>query len=60
MVLRIVSGRATVAEEQALYQIIEKGIRGKNINLKSIILGKKGDGIINLTLSDIWEEEKER
>ncbi len=60
MVLNLLNGQLPAEKQFKIYQLLENGIKSKSINLKSIILGKKGDGIRDLSLADIWEEEKQR
>ena len=59
-VLRGINMKGTPEEKSKFIELIEKGIRQKNINLDAVPLGKSQDGLKNITLADIWTDEKER
>ena len=52
--------KGTPEEESKFIELIENGIRQKNIKLESVLLGKSQDGLKNITLADIWTDEKEK
>lgn len=59
-ILKGINMKGTPEEESKFIELIEKGIRQKNIKLESVLLGKSQDGLKNITLADIWTDEKEK
>lgn len=60
MVLSVINMNGTSEEERACFELIENGLRTRNIKLGAISLGKSRDGLRNISLADIWETEKTR
>lgn len=60
MVLRGINMHGTVAEENEYFELLEKGLKNGNVRLGSISLGKSKDGLRNITLADIWVDERQR
>lgn len=50
----------TPEEERSYFELIQKLLNDNNVKLASIPLGKSRDGLKNITLADIWENEKTR
>lgn len=59
MVLKGLKTDITMEEERRCVELIQK-MEEKKIKLSTISLGKSQDGQKNITLEDIWGEEKER
>lgn len=60
-VLKGINMDGTLEEQNAYYELIEKGLKQGNVKLGAISLGKSQDGLRTITLADIWtEKEKSR
>lgn len=57
MVLRVINMNGTIEEERVCFELIEKGIDMGNVKLGSISLGKSKDGLRNISLADVWEDD---
>lgn len=57
-VLKGINMNGTEYEERAYLELIEKGLKIGNVKLSAISLGKSQDGLRNIYLSDIWEDEE--
>lgn len=57
MVLKVINTETTYEEEIMCFNLIEKGLRCGNINLRAISLGRSQDGKKTITLADIWPDE---
>ena len=60
IVLKGLNMQGTEKEEETYFELIEKGIKMGNINLKAVSLGKSQDGLRNITLADIWGDEAKK
>lgn len=60
IVMKAINMNGTPEEESACFSLIEKGLKMGNINLRAISLGKSEDGIKNITLADIWCDDKQK
>lgn len=59
-VLRGLNMNSTEDEEKAYFELIEKGLKRKNVKLGAISLGKSQDGLRNISLADIWPGESQQ
>ena len=60
-VLKGINMDGTLEEQNAYYELIEKGLKQGNVKLGAVCLGKSEDGLRTITLADIWtEKEKSR
>lgn len=60
IVLKGINMEGTEDEDRRYFELIEKGLRQTSIKLSAISLGKSQDGSKNITLADIWTDEKQR
>ncbi len=60
VILKGINMQGTDEDERKYFELIEKGIKMGNVNLKSISLGNTRDGTRNITLADIWTDENEK
>ena len=60
IVLKGLNLNGTEREERTYLELIEKGLKRRNIKLSAISLGKSQDGLRNITLADIWEDENQK
>lgn len=60
MVLKGINMYGTEKEENEYFKLIEKGLKSGNIRIGSVSLGKSKDGLRNITLADIWVDERQR
>lgn len=60
IVLKGLNMQGTEKEEETYFELIEKGIKMGNINLKAVSLGKSQDGLRNITLANIWGDEAKK
>lgn len=58
IVLEGIRNAKTHEEERAYIEMIEKALNAGHVRLTAISLGKSEDGLRNITLADIWEDEK--
>ena len=58
-ILKVINMDTTEKEEIAYFELIENGLKKANVNLSAISLGKSQDGLRNITLADIWINEKQ-
>lgn len=58
IVLKGISMNGTEEEERAYFELIEKGLKMGNVKLDAISLGKSQDGLRNIYLSDILENQE--
>ena len=57
-IMKIINSDYTVEEDKAYYGLIKSKLKRDNIKLSSIKLGKSQNGLRNITLKDIWNEEE--
>ena len=57
-IMKIINSDYTVEEDKAYYWLIKSKLERDNIKLSSIKLGKSQNGLKNITLKDIWNEEE--
>lgn len=57
-IMEIINSDYTVEEDKAYYGLIKSKLERDNIKLSSIKLGKSQNGLKNITLKDIWNEEE--
>lgn len=60
IIIKLIKMNGSPEEETACFELIEKGLKKGNINLRAISLGKSSDGVKNITLEDIWYNEKQK
>lgn len=60
LVLRAINMKATPEQENACFELIEKGLKKGNIKLQSINLGKSKDNLTRITLADVWPDQIEK
>ena len=58
IVLKGLNMRGAEEEDRAYFELIEKGLKMGNVKLSSVPLGKSQDGLKNIYLSDIWENQE--
>lgn len=58
-ILKVINMDTTEKEEIAYFELIENGLKKQNVNLSAISLGKSQDGLRNITLANIWINEKQ-
>ncbi len=59
-VLKGIYMNATKQEEKEFYELIESGLKRGRVEMSSVFLGKSKDGTRNITLADIWTNQKQR
>ena len=59
IILKIINGECTSEEQFKTFNYLEEQIKSGRINMSSIILGKNIVGK-NVTLNDIWNDEKQK
>lgn len=59
LVLKLIEMQSTPEEENACFELIEKGLRFGKTKMESISLGKSKNGLRDITLADVWNEEKQ-
>lgn len=59
-VLKGINMNGTEAEENAYFSLMEKGLKRNNIKLETISLGKRKNGVGNISLADIWPGEDQQ
>lgn len=57
-IMEIINSDYTVEEDKAYYGLIKSKLERDNVKLSSIKLGKSQNGLRNITLKDIWNEEE--
>ena len=60
IVMKLINMVGSPEEEEKCFVTLEKGLKMGNVNLRAISLGKSKDGVKEITLADIWEEEKQK
>ena len=58
MVMKGIDMIGSAEEQEKYFELIEKGIKLANIKLSSISLGRSQDGTRNITLADIWYDDR--
>lgn len=58
LILRLFISKGTNEEKEKVITTIERGLEKGNIKAGAVHLGKTKDGHRNITLKDIWYEEK--
>lgn len=59
IILKGIKTSRTIEEESAYVEMIEKALATQNIRLSGIPLGKSKDGLRDITLADVWTEQKD-
>lgn len=60
LVLRGIYMEGTIEEERTYFELIEKGLNSRNVKIGAISLGKSKDGLKDISLADIWSEDKNK
>lgn len=60
LVLRGIYMEGTIEEERIYFELIEKGLNSRNVKIGAISLGKSKDGLKDISLADIWSEDKNK
>lgn len=59
MVLKGINMKGTAKEERAYFELIEETLKAEKVDLDTVSLGKSKDGVKNITLANIWKNEKD-
>jgi len=54
MILKAIQTDCSIEEETRIWELLEEGIRLKNVPFQTISLGKTQDGTKNIMLRDVW------
>jgi len=54
MILKAIQTDCSIEEETRIWELLEEGIRLKNVPFQMISLGKTQDGTKNIMLRDVW------
>lgn len=57
IILKAIKMNGTEEEQKKCWDILEKGIEWRNVNLEAVSLGKSQDGLRNITLADVWTDK---
>lgn len=57
LVLKGINMNGTVEEERKYFELLEEGLNRGEVDLEAVSLGKSQDGLRNITLADIWQNE---
>lgn len=58
MVLRGINENGNAKQDANYFELIEKGLKTGNVNMKTISLGKSQSGLRNITLDDVWPDKE--
>jgi len=59
LVLKGINMEGTLEQENAYFKLIEEGLRRGNVKPQAVSLGKSEDGLRNISLADVWIDNKE-